>query len=105
MYGNWTHAGYLNWDTGLGLPFRWHLGRYIGYSGYGLTTLADQHLLAGMRLGGARWIFDRYLDTYVRRAAQQDGGLPPPQGYGITGPLADIYVDTWLALSRYQSHA
>ena len=27
----WTHAGYLNWDTGLYL-LRWHLARYWAWS-------------------------------------------------------------------------
>ena len=31
LSGYWTHAGYLNWDTGLGFK-RWHQGKKLGLS-------------------------------------------------------------------------
>ena len=42
LLGNWTHAGYLNWDTGHGLH-RLHSGQYWAWSMQGLLTIAAAH--------------------------------------------------------------
>jgi hypothetical protein len=39
LTGYWTHAGYLNWDTGLGFK-RWHQGKKLGLSQGALLGIA-----------------------------------------------------------------
>ena len=39
LCGYWTHAGYLNWDTGLGFK-RWHQGKKLGLSQAALLGMA-----------------------------------------------------------------
>ena len=39
LCGYWTHAGYLNWDTGLGFK-RWHQGKKLGLSQAALLGIA-----------------------------------------------------------------
>ena len=39
LTGSWTHAGYLNWDTGHGLR-RWHSGQYWAFAQQGLLAIA-----------------------------------------------------------------
>ena len=39
LTGYWTHAGYLNWDTGLGFK-RWHQGKKLGLSQAALLGIA-----------------------------------------------------------------
>ena len=40
LYGEWTAAGYPNWDTGLGFA-RWHMRRYWAWSTDGLLSIAQ----------------------------------------------------------------
>jgi hypothetical protein len=81
----WTHAGYLNWDTGMYLQ-RWHLGRYWGFALQGLFAIAQAEELRDDDLGAwARWMFDRALSTYVRLAVETGGGLAVPKE-----PLFDV---------------
>lgn len=68
----WTHAGYLNWDTGL-YRRRWHLGRYWAFSLQGLLAIVLATDLRTSEEGSwAKWIFDRAFYTY-RRMAQAPG--------------------------------
>ena len=79
LLGNWTHAGYLNWDTGHGLR-RLHSGQYWAWSMQGLLTIASAAEFAA-RPEHPRWakaIFDRGLRLYARWA-DEDGGLIAPQ--------------------------
>lgn len=105
MYGDWTHAGYMNWDTGLGYN-RWHMARYLAFAGSGLLTLAT-----GERLGGARrrarakWLFDRFLDTYERRAGQNGHGMLAAMPFGLRGPEATWDGDGRTSSARYQALA
>ena len=48
--GEWTHTGYLNWDTGLGSN-RWHLQRYWPLALAGPLTIATSTLY-GAGTGG-----------------------------------------------------
>jgi hypothetical protein len=67
----WTHAGYLNWDTGL-YRLRWHLGRYWGLAIQGLFAIAHAEELRTAEEGAwAKWMFDRALATYVRLALER----------------------------------
>jgi hypothetical protein len=83
LAGYWTHAGYLNWDTGFGFG-RWHQTKKIG--------LAQQALI-GIAMGGrlspspqeaawAKHLLERGFELYERR-------LPPDEGVapGLFYPL------------------
>ena len=81
----WTHAGYLNWDTGL-YRQRWHLGRYWGLALQGLFAIAHAEELRTSDEGAwAKWMFDRALVTYVRLALERG-----PQVRIPLTPLFDI---------------
>jgi hypothetical protein len=77
LAGYWTHAGYLNWDTGLGFA-RWHQAKKL--------PLAQQALI-GLAAGGSlvpgdresRWakaLLDRGFAFYARQLPEGEG-LPP----------------------------
>ena len=46
LAGSWTHAGYLNWDTGYGWH-RWHSGQYWAFAQQGLLAVARRAALLG----------------------------------------------------------
>jgi hypothetical protein len=81
--GSWTHAGYLNWDTGKGRR-RWHSAQYWAFAQQGLLTIATSPRFWASRSQG-RWakaLFDRGLQLYGRRAAA-NGGLAPKHMFGV----------------------
>ncbi len=97
LLGNWTHAGYLNWDTGYGLH-RLHSGQYWAWSMQGLLTIATAEEFAA-RPEHPRWakaLFDRGLRLYARwadaagRAARAAAavrhGLRPPRPRPLREP-------------------
>ena len=51
LYGDWTHAGLMNWDTGHGF-IRWQLRRYWALAGNGLLAMASSRR-PGVRRDGA----------------------------------------------------
>jgi hypothetical protein len=78
--GYWTHAGYLNWDAGLGFH-RWHQAKKLGLSQGALVGLAaapDSLLPSESWKRWAKSIFDRGLHFYDRLAARTPGGIPDP---------------------------
>jgi hypothetical protein len=81
--GSWTHAGYLNWDTGKGRR-RWHSAQYWAFAQQGLLAIATSPRFWASRRQG-RWakaLFDRGLQLYSRRAAA-NGGLAPKHMFGV----------------------
>jgi hypothetical protein len=83
LAGYWTHAGYLNWDTGFGYG-RWHQMKKVG--------LAQQALI-GIAMGGrlspspaeaawAKHLLEKGFELYERK-------LPPGEGVapGLFYPL------------------
>lgn len=84
LCGYWTHAGYLNWDTGLSFA-RWHQGKKHGLCLTSLTAIAlAGRLQPSERYGRwAKHMFDRALALY-RRALVDDGGLPAAVAFGVT---------------------
>lgn len=83
LYGYWTHAGYLNWDTGLGERRR-YIGKVFALAQQGLLAIAVSptfHLDAAMA-GHARWLFDRCLALYGRWASEDPSGLAPAVQFG-----------------------
>ena len=49
--GYWTHAGYMNWDSGLGFN-RWHQGKKLGLTQEALVGLASSEHAAPERQVG-----------------------------------------------------
>ncbi len=83
LAGYWTHAGYLNWDTGFSFG-RWHQTKKVGLA---------QQALVGIAMGGrlspspheaawAKYVLDRGFELYERK-------LPPGEGVapGLYFPL------------------
>ena len=83
LAGSWTHAGYLNWDTGKGRR-RWHSAQYWAFAQQGLLAIATSPRFWRHRVYG-RWakaLFDRGLALYQRRA-EANGGLAPKHMFGV----------------------
>ena len=90
LSGSWTHAGYLNWDTGHGAR-RWHSGQYWAFAQQGLLAIAAApEFWSRPRYG--RWaksIFDRGLLLYARWAREAGGVLAPQLPFGIRSDHRD----------------
>ena len=78
MAGYWTHAGYMNWDSGLGFE-RWHQAKKLGLAQQALIGIAQTPQLQPGREWGrwAKWMLDRGLRFYERLPVQE-AGLPDP---------------------------
>ena len=82
-----THAGYLNWDTGLYLE-RWHLGRYWAWSLGGLfAIMLNDEQGDDEDAAHAKWLFDRALATYTRWAKLQGAAVPQTPTYPVKSQL------------------
>jgi hypothetical protein len=84
LAGAWTHAGYLNWDTGYGYQ-RWHSGQYWAFSQQGLLAIATArpfwpHPRAG---AWAKALFDRGLILYSRWSDEAGAGVAPKLPFGV----------------------
>ncbi len=106
LYGDWTHAGYLNWDTGLGSQRR-YIGKVMALAQQGLLAVATSPMVQSVPEMGAhaRWLFDRGLDLYLRWLSEQtDGTAVPPVEFGdhahVLGP-----DDRMLFAARMASNA
>jgi hypothetical protein len=76
LFGEWTHAGLLNWDTGLGFA-RWQLTRYWILGLGGLSALGETDLLPTTERSWARWMFGRALETYeLTQGGERNGCMP-----------------------------
>ena len=104
LAGYWTHAGYLNWDTGLGFN-RWHQTKKIGLAQQALIALASTEALQTQASQGAwaKWVFDRGLRTF-EEWSRRAGGIPPPVSFGVNrkpqGPSS-----ARLGVARVQANA
>jgi hypothetical protein len=88
--GYWTHAGYLNWDTGLGKS-RWNSAQYWAFAQEGLQALTiSQRFWPRQEYG--RWtkdLFDRGLLLYLRLANQAGTPIAPSKMWGITSDMEE----------------
>lgn len=77
VYGTWTHAGYLNWDSGLGSARR-HLRQYWGFALDSLVRSAGPGSLVGTaaRRAQVREIAEQGLALFQRTAWNGTGPLP-----------------------------
>lgn len=106
LFGDWTHAGALNWDTSLGTR-RWWLARYWAFAQQGLGTLATADRLAGGRdqPAWAAWTLQRSLETYEHLAAAFPGGRLPSGLWGIDGREVAPQADPTFTASRVAATA
>jgi hypothetical protein len=83
LCGYWTHAGYLNWDTGLSFA-RWHQSKKHGLCLPSLMAIALATRLQPSPAHGrwAKQLFDRALQLYAR-ALDEHGALPPAVPFGV----------------------
>ncbi len=85
--GYWTHAGYLNWDTGFSFK-RWHQGRTFALARQGLLAIAlSPRFQADPAIGRwAKYMFDQGFRLYARLARTTgDGtGIAPGVLYDLT---------------------
>ena len=67
LAGYWTHAGYLNWDTGFGFG-RWHQMKKLGLAQQALLGIAAGGRLSPSRkeAAWAKYILDRGFQLYAR---------------------------------------
>jgi hypothetical protein len=86
LFGYWTHAGMLNWDTGLGLR-RWMKGKTWAYAQQGLLAIvASTEFQADPRQRAwAKTLFDRGLRLYEHLDASGPhlDELPHPALMGV----------------------
>jgi hypothetical protein len=85
--GYWTHAGYLNWDTGFSFK-RWHVGRTFALARQGLFAIVlSPRFHVRPEIGPwAKYMFDRGFDLYRRfsREAPDGAGIAPAVLYGLS---------------------
>jgi hypothetical protein len=106
LYGDWTHAGELNWDTSLGTR-RWQLSRYWGFALQGAETLATNVRLTGSpdQSAWAAWIAERALETYDVLTARSRTGTLESGMWGIAGRDVSPQADPLFTASRFAAQA
>lgn len=106
LYGDWTHAGTLNWDTSLGTR-RWHLARYWAFALQGIETAATSGRLSGspQQASWATWTAMRALETYDNLATRQRSGTLESGMWGVVGRDVSPQADPLFTASRFASHA
>ena len=102
LCGYWTHAGYLNWDTGLSFA-RWHQGKKHGLCLPSLMAIALAKRLRPSAAHGrwAKQLFDRALQLYAG-ALEDRGELPPAVPFKVRATErgegdAELYAARMLA--------
>jgi hypothetical protein len=84
LAGSWTHAGYLNWDTGYGRK-RWNSGQYWAFAQGGLLAIATSPVLQpdARKRAWAKALFDRGLLLYARWAREAGMAVAPQRPFGV----------------------
>ncbi len=77
LYGYWTHAGFMNWDTGWSYE-RWMKGKAWAYGQQGLVAIATspKFLTRPREARWAKYLFDRGLRLYEHLSYQQGSRGP-----------------------------
>jgi hypothetical protein len=103
LAGYWTHAGYLNWDTGLGLA-RWHQRKKVALAQRALIGIAATPELQPSADDGAwaKWLLDRGLTEYVD-LLRRTGHVPAGVAYGV--PEHQNVSGAYVAAARYAGNA
>ena len=104
MAGYWTHAGYMNWDSGLGFE-RWHQAKKLGLAQQALIGIAQTPQLQPGREWGrwAKWMLDRGLRFYEGLPVQE-AGLPDPVFFQLF-TVPQTVGSARLAASRLEANA
>jgi hypothetical protein len=104
MAGYWTHAGYLNWDTGFGFR-RWHQTKKLGLSQQALLGIATAPQLAPFPAAPAwaKWMIDRGFEFYERQLGAASDA-PPGVFFGVRAHPEPV-ESARLALTRMESNA
>jgi hypothetical protein len=104
LAGYWTHAGYLNWDTGLGFG-RWHQRKKVALAQRALIGIATTPELQFTPEAGAwaKWLLDRGLEAYTD-LLDRFGRLPAGVAYGVHEPLQHP-SGAQVAAARYAGNA
>lgn len=105
LYGDWTHAGAMNWDTGHGF-LRWQLRRYWALADNGLLAMASSRRLAfgATARNQAKYVFDQSLRLYDRLAVTE-GPLLDSTFYSIKNAASQPRLDPALTAARFASLA
>ncbi len=74
LYGYWTHAGFMNWDTGWSYE-RWMKGKAWAYAQQGLLAIATSPTFQTRTRDAlyAKYLFDRGLQLYEHLGYQSPG--------------------------------
>ena len=104
LAGYWTHAGYLNWDTGLGY-LRWHQRKKVALAHGALIGIAaERELQPSPRWGRwAKWMLDRGLREYLA-LTDRDDRFPAALAYGVHS-VPEPQRMAWLTAARYAANA
>jgi hypothetical protein len=104
LAGYWTHAGYLNWDTGLSFG-RWHQSKKLGLAQASLLAIASVPSVQPSTDHGAwaKALFDAGLELFGRWM-DEAGGLPPAVPFDVT-KTPGFPADVLLAAARMQANA
>lgn len=108
FYGYWTHAGFLNWDSGWSYE-RWMKGKAWAYGMQGLLAIATarEFNLREKESQWAKYLFDRGLQLYERFGYQRPGRpwLPSAQLFHIGeqgGPSSTMF---WARMAANSARA
>jgi hypothetical protein len=101
LCGYWTHAGYLNWDTGLGFK-RWHQGKKLGLSQAALLGIASCPELAANG-SWAKSMLDRSFELFARWT-ERAGDVPEANAFDVPS-IDDNESSAVLAAARVQANA
>jgi hypothetical protein len=103
--GYWTHAGYLNWDSGLGFD-RWHQIKKLGLVQQALIGVASTEALQPSRAFGgyAKSMLDSGFELYDRWADRSSSGLAAGVAFGLTA-VPQGRGSARLGASRMQANA
>ena len=82
--GYWTHAGYMNWDSGLGFK-RWHQGKKLGLTQEALSASPPRTRCCPARSGaGGRRRCSTAASASTTGWLRARGGLPDPVLFNVT---------------------
>ncbi|MDA0142582.1 hypothetical protein, partial [Solirubrobacter deserti] len=104
LSGYWTHAGELNWDTGLSFQ-RWHQRKKTGLAQTALIGIASaRELQPSARWGRwAKWLLDRGLVQYVALVERADR-IPDALAHGLD-VVPQNRGNAYLAAARHAANA
>ena len=104
LAGYWTHAGYMNWDTGFGFE-RWHQAKKLGLTQQALIGIAQARALQPSPSYGrwAKYMLDRGLAWYA--TLPTGSGLHPDPVFFKLRMVPQAFASAQLAAARMQANA